>query len=283
MTGHQDISNLQGQTNIKERSPRESRAPTTRGFRLGTLVYRVVSADNFDTTAHMKGYPRPTRLHIRSQPASWNSREGRVSDQTSAVIDEGSHDRVGCHRWRSAVLEAVASWASSPYCRPARMRRPPPSSSLDCPERASRLVRGPRRTPGPIRTCRAAERGSDRHDRRGRDRGDPAVSRSVVRRHGELVRRARRPVRRGDRSSHEPLAVLPGSDERRPSPDLPVRAQVRLLRDHRGREALRLGGPVHQPPRGESFRTERQPVRRLLRPRQLRLGVSQTGRAAPRR
>ena len=110
---------------------------------------------------------------------------------------------------------------------------------------------------------------TDRHDR------EPTAGSSAVRPHGELVRRARRPVRQGDRSSHEPLAVLPGSDQRRPPPDLPLRTQVRLLRDHRGREAPRLGGPVHQPPRREPFRREHQPRRRLPGPCQLRSRVSQ--------
>ena len=62
-----------------------------------------------------------------------------------------------------------AWWASSPCC-PTRGRRRAPSSSPDCPGRASRPVRGRRRPPGPIRTCRAGSRdGTDRHDRRGRD------------------------------------------------------------------------------------------------------------------
>ncbi len=88
---------------------------------------------------------------------------------------------------------------------------------------------------------------------------------------------ARRPVRQGDRSSHEPLAVLPGSDQRGTPPDLPLRTQVRLLRDHRGREAPRLGGSVHQPPRRKPFRREHQPRRRLPGPCQLRSRVSQAG------
>ena len=56
---------------------------------------------------------------------------------------------------------------------------------------------------------------------------------------------------------------------------LPLRSQVRLLRNHRGREAPRLGGPVRQPPRREPIRAEHQPRRRLPGPGQLRPRVPQ--------
>ena len=88
---------------------------------------------------------------------------------------------------------------------------------------------------------------------------------------------ARRPLRRRDRSSHKPVAVLPGSNQRRPPPDLSLRTQVRLLRNDRRREARRLGGSVREPPRREPFRPERQPRRRLTRPRQFCSRVSQAG------
>ncbi len=46
-------------------------------FCRGTLVYRGISADSFDTTAQVNGNPRPTKLQIRSQLGLWNSREGQ--------------------------------------------------------------------------------------------------------------------------------------------------------------------------------------------------------------
>ena len=184
--------------------------------------------------------------------------------------------RGGCHNrgWVVLVPGVLVLVALPPTPR----RRRTPSSSPDCPGRVSRPVQGRRRPPGLTRTCPAEDRrygptrrGTDRHDR------EPTAGRSALWPHGELVRHARRPVRRRDRSAHEPLAVLPGSDQRRPPPDFPLRTQVRLLRDHRGREAPRLGGAVRQPPRGEPFRGEHQPRRRLPGSCQLRPRVPQAG------
>ena len=145
-------------------------------------------------------------------------------------------------------LAGSAFWASSPYRRPAWRRRPP-SSSPGCPGPVSHPVPGRRRPPGLTRTCPAAKPATPT-DATDDDRR--TACRSAVWVHRELVRRARRPVRRWDRSSHQPFAVLPGSDQRRPPPDLPLRAQVRLLRHHRRPRSSSAGKGLFVNLHGES-------------------------------
>ena len=135
-------------------------------------------------------------------------------------------NRVGCHRWGWVAL-CLAFWASSPYRRPAWRHRTP-SSSPDCPGRVSRPVPGRRRPPGPTQTCPAGKpmptdttAPTDTTEAPTDTTESPPPAAPPYGLTGNWFG-ARRPVRRGDRSSHEPLPVLPGSDRAaasaRPSP-----------------------------------------------------------------